>query len=283
MKFEINGGGSAIENVKFLVRAFCVPSPVMAAPSPRAGVRIHGRTIASFTFTSVWNECSKAAPPTLLDLSSNDSDAEMPDVPRALQGAAARAHDAVHNRCIILCSSDAYWHAQCVHIAAALECARPFGRYAVCCDAHADAEQAFLLQHLRTAASVPSLIECLLPARVYLSAETFATPAVVAALQLHRIINITPQPPHADLAVSIVSLADMLDVQGDLEAARDLYARALAIRDKTLPPHHQNVRSSVQKLAAVCERLGDAERAAALRERLASMPTSSGAGKTSRA
>jgi hypothetical protein len=45
-------------------------------------------------------------------------------------------------------------------------------------------------------------------------------------------------PDHPDTATSLNYLAVLLQAQGDLAAARPLYERALAIREKALGPDH---------------------------------------------
>jgi hypothetical protein len=49
----------------------------------------------------------------------------------------------------------------------------------------------------------------------------------------------------------------MLRAQGDLAAARPLYERALAIREKVLDPEHPHTATSLNNLAFVMQAQGD--------------------------
>ena len=57
-------------------------------------------------------------------------------------------------------------------------------------------------------------------------------------------------PKHA---ASLNTLAALLQEQGALAAARPLYERALAIREKVLGPEHPDTATSLNNLAALLQ------------------------------
>ncbi len=64
-------------------------------------------------------------------------------------------------------------------------------------------------------------------------------------------------PEHPDTATSLNNLACLLKDQGDLAAARPLYERALAIREKALGPEHPDTATSLNNLARLLQEQGD--------------------------
>ena len=75
-------------------------------------------------------------------------------------------------------------------------------------------------------------------------------------------------PEHPANGESLDNLASLLHDQGDLAAARPLYERALAIREKVLGPDHPQTAQCLNNLAALLQDQGDlAGGAAALRAR----------------
>ena len=67
--------------------------------------------------------------------------------------------------------------------------------------------------------------------------------------------------------MSLNNLASLLWAQGDLAAARPLYERALAIREKVLGPGHPHTVSTLNNLARVLLDQGDLAAARAFQER----------------
>jgi protein-tyrosine phosphatase len=93
---------------------------------------------------------------------------------------------------------------------------------------------------------VPSLIECLLPARVFLSGITFADAAIASQLRLSRIINVTPQAPACpDITACFpVEDSDAADIGPVLEQTRPIIS-ACAQGDLPILVHcHQGVSRS---------------------------------------
>ena len=64
------------------------------------------------------------------------------------------------------------------------------------------------------------------------------------------------------------NLANLLSNQGDLQGARPLYERALAIHEKALGPEHPNTAQSLNNLAALLRDQGDPIGARPLYERV---------------
>ena len=60
-------------------------------------------------------------------------------------------------------------------------------------------------------------------------------------------------PEHPETARSVSHLAALLKDEGDLAAARPLYERALAIREKVLGPEHPDTATSLNNLAALLQ------------------------------
>jgi hypothetical protein len=67
--------------------------------------------------------------------------------------------------------------------------------------------------------------------------------------QLHQRLH--PGPDHPDTAQSLNNLAAVLRAQGNLDAARTKYERALAIREARLGPGHPSAVRSRERLGAV--------------------------------
>ena len=74
-------------------------------------------------------------------------------------------------------------------------------------------------------------------------------------------------PDHPDTAISLGNLANLLEAQGDLAAARPLHERALAIREKRLGPDHPDTAASLSNLARLLRAQGDLAAARTLYER----------------
>jgi tetratricopeptide (TPR) repeat protein len=74
-------------------------------------------------------------------------------------------------------------------------------------------------------------------------------------------------PSNPELARFLDRLARAILLQGDAEAARPLYERSLALREKVLGPAHHEVGESLAGLAECTRRQGRAKEAEALFER----------------
>jgi tetratricopeptide (TPR) repeat protein len=82
-------------------------------------------------------------------------------------------------------------------------------------------------------------------------------------------------PEHPGTATGLMSLAGLLQAQGDIAGARPLFERALAINEKVLGPEHPDTASSLNNLATLLQAQGDLaearplfERALAIREKV---------------
>jgi tetratricopeptide (TPR) repeat protein len=80
---------------------------------------------------------------------------------------------------------------------------------------------------------------------------------------------------HIETAVSLNGLADLLQRQGDLAAARPLYERTLAIREKVAGPEHPATATALNNLGRLFHDQGDLaaaqpllKRALAIREKV---------------
>ena len=58
-------------------------------------------------------------------------------------------------------------------------------------------------------------------------------------------------PEHPDTATRLNNLAGLLQAQGDLATARQLYERALAISEKALGPEHPRTATARGNLASL--------------------------------
>ncbi len=114
--------------------------------------------------------------------------------------------------CIVL-SSQADWEAHEAHILQALASSPRYKRYYRChCFSETLSFAPFLASEPQFV-GVPSLIECLLPARVFLSGISHVTPAVRSQLNLGRIVNLTPQAPRCPDSTTSFPIEDSDDVE----------------------------------------------------------------------
>jgi tetratricopeptide (TPR) repeat protein len=72
-------------------------------------------------------------------------------------------------------------------------------------------------------------------------------------------------------ATGLDNLAFLLHDHGDLAAARPLFKRALAIREKVLGPEHPDMVQSLDNLASLLQAQGDLAAAQPLLERARAM------------
>ena len=95
-------------------------------------------------------------------------------------------------------------------------------------------------------AGVPSLIECLLPARVFLSGISYASPAIASQLHLGRIINVTPEVPRCpELTASFpIEDKDAEDIAPVLQDTRPIIAACVRDSIPILIHCHQGVSRS---------------------------------------
>lgn len=85
-----------------------------------------------------------------------------------------------------------------------------------------------------------------------------------ARLRLERALKLTEArvgPDHADLAVDLSNLGDLLRVMGDLRGAKPLLQRALTIDERALGPDHPDVAHCLANLALVHDDLNELEEA----------------------
>ena len=98
--------------------------------------------------------------------------------------------------CILL-ASQADWAAHQARILKALASSPRFKCYYRChCFSETLSFAPFLASEPKLV-GVPSLIECLLPARVFLSGIVYASPAFALHLNRGRIVNVTPEMPRS--------------------------------------------------------------------------------------
>jgi tetratricopeptide (TPR) repeat protein len=85
-----------------------------------------------------------------------------------------------------------------------------------------------------------------------------------ARLWYERALGLTEArvgPDHADLAIDLHNLGDLLRQMGDLAGAKPLFERALAISEKALGPEHPHVAYRLAGLGIVHDDLGELEEA----------------------
>ena len=99
-----------------------------------------------------------------------------------------------NNHCIILITQSD-WEANCSRVLAALSFSDQFRKYHRCHCISQTFQFAPFLKGEDPVIGVPSLIECLLPARVFLSGIIHTSPFTAAQLHIGRIINVTPDVP----------------------------------------------------------------------------------------
>ena len=147
--------------------------------------------------------------------------------------------------CIVL-SSQADWEAHEARILQALASSPRFKRYYRChCFSETLSFAPFLASEPQLV-GVPSLIECLLPARVFLSGISLVTPAVASQLNLGRIVNVTPQAPRCpDLTTSFpIEDSDDVEIAPVLEKTRLIIASCVRDNVPVLLHCHQGVSRS---------------------------------------
>lgn len=126
--------------------------------------------------------------------------------------------------CILLIAQ-ADWHAHAARILDALAPPTPrFKRYYRCRCFSETLSFASFLACENPVMGVPSLIECLLNARLFLSGITYATAAIASQLRLSRIINVTPQAPSCpDITACFpIEDSDAADIGPILEQTRPI-------------------------------------------------------------
>jgi hypothetical protein len=116
-----------------------------------------------------------------------------------------------NNHCIVLIAQSD-WVANCSRVLAALSLSQQFRKYHRC---HCISEVFLFAPFLAgedPVIGVPSLIECLLPARVFLSGIIHASPFTATQLHFGKIINVTPDVPKCIDITTCFSIVDSSDV-----------------------------------------------------------------------
>jgi hypothetical protein len=130
-----------------------------------------------------------------------------------------------NNHCILLLAQSD-WVVHSDRILAALALSPLFRRYHRC---HCVSETLSFAPFLATEdviVGVPSLVECLLPARVFLSGIFHASPFMATQLQFGRVVNVTPDVPRLiDLTASFPIVdSSAVDIGPVLEKTRPIIA-----------------------------------------------------------
>jgi hypothetical protein len=150
-----------------------------------------------------------------------------------------------NNHCIILVSLPD-WDAHCNRILAALALSARFINYHRChCVSETFSFAPFLASE-ELAVGVPSLVECLLPARVFLSGIFHASKFMASDLHFGRVINVTSEAPRlVDITTSfpIVDSSDV-DIVPVLEKTRPIIASCVDGNVPLLVHCHQGVSRS---------------------------------------
>jgi hypothetical protein len=150
-----------------------------------------------------------------------------------------------NNHCVMLITQSE-WATNCLRILAALESSDRFKNYHRChCISETFSFAPFLASE-EPVIGVPSLIECLLPARVFLSGIFHASIFMADQLHFGRVINVTPDVPRLiDITVSfpIVDSANV-DIAPVLDKARPIIADCVRDNIPVLVHCHHGVSRS---------------------------------------
>jgi rhodanese-related sulfurtransferase len=152
-----------------------------------------------------------------LDLSDQELNAVVKDQIESMKDS--------NNHCIMIVSlSD--WDAHKNRILAALSMSERFRNYHRCHCIHDTFMFAPFLASEEMAVGVPSLIECLLPARVFLSGIFHASKFMADQLHFGRVINVTPDVPRlVDITTSFPIVdSPNVDINPVLEKTRPIIA-----------------------------------------------------------
>jgi hypothetical protein len=158
----------------------------------------------------------------------------------------SQKYDSVNRRYCILLSSQADWDAHQARILKALASSGRFASYYRChCFSETLSFAPFLASEPKLV-GVPSLIECLLPARVFLSGISYASPAVASQLNLKRIVNVTPEIPRCpDITASFpIEDSDSFDIAPVLQDTYPIIKACVEANDAILVHCHQGVSRS---------------------------------------
>ena len=155
-------------------------------------------------------------------------------------------YESVNKKHCILLASQADWAAHQARILKALASSPRFKCYYRChCFSETLSFAPFLASEPKLV-GVPSLIECLLPARVFLSGIVYASPAFVSHLNWGRIVNVTPEMPRSpDITTSFpIEDSDDVDIAPVLEKTRAIIASCVRDNVPMLVHCHQGVSRS---------------------------------------
>jgi hypothetical protein len=115
------------------------------------------------------------------------------------------------NHCILLIAQSD-WAENCLRILAALASSDRFNNYHRChCISETFSFAPFLASE-EPAVGVPSLVECLLPARVFLSGMFHASKFMADQLHFGRVINVTPDVPRLSGITESFPIVDSVEV-----------------------------------------------------------------------
>lgn len=150
-----------------------------------------------------------------------------------------------NNHCILLLTQSD-WVANCNRVVAALSFSQQFKKYHRChCIAETFSFAPFLSGEDQVI-GVPSLMECLLPARVFLSGIIHASPFTVSHLHIGRIINVTPDVPKCvDITTSFPIVdASAVPIEPVLQKTRPIISECVRDNIPILVHCHQGISRS---------------------------------------
>jgi hypothetical protein len=150
-----------------------------------------------------------------------------------------------NNHCTVLIEKSD-WDACCDRVLVALSLSFRFKNYHRChCISDTFSFAPFLASE-ELVVGVPSLIECLLPARVFLSGIFHASKFIATQLRLGRVINVTPEVPRLlDITQSFPIVdSSNVDIGPVLEKTRPIIAACVRDNIPILIHCHQGVSRS---------------------------------------
>jgi hypothetical protein len=151
-----------------------------------------------------------------------------------------------NNHCIVLIAQSDWDSVNCNRVLAALSVSQQFRKYHRC---HCISDVFLFAPFLKgedPVIGVPSLIECLLPARVFLSGIIHASPFTASQLHFGKIINVTPDVPRCIDITTCFSIVDSsdVDIAPVLERTRPIISACVRDNVPVLVHCHQGVSRS---------------------------------------